>query len=103
MLKTKIDITNFATQTIEAMGLTDLPVSRRKILRAQLEEMLMSRIINTLLSHLDEDHKEKLTEQMESTNNMDEFFVTLFHNVPNSQEIITEETELLFEKLTSNG
>ena len=103
MLKNKIDITNFSAQTIEAMGLAELSVSRRQILRAQLEEMLMSRIINALFSHLDEDHREKLTVQMESTTNMDEIFATLFRSVPNSLEIITEETELLFEKLTSNG
>jgi hypothetical protein len=96
-------ITDFPKKVIAQSGLTDLPAARRKTLRENLQNLLMSRILNALLSHLDESQREKFATEAETAEEMQTFFITLFQNIPNAEEIISEETEIFLEELTSNG
>jgi len=98
--QTKISPENFASKVIAAMGLENLEATRRKKLRIRLQDMLAEYIINALFSTLDEAEKENLTTKLEDTENMEDFFDILFAEVPFSREIMQEETEILFARLT---
>lgn len=82
------------------MGLENLEATRRKKLRMQLQNMLISHILNALLSTLDEYDKNDLANQLEAAKNMEDFFTIIFDKIPAAKEIIGEETEILFTRLT---
>ena len=94
------NISEFPLQVIAASGLTDLPASRRKKLREVLENMLMLRITNELLSHLPEENYSDFIQKSVDLQSMTEFFQILFREIPNAETIINEESEMLFEELT---
>ena len=96
-------IIEFPAKVIAQAGLSDLPASRRQVLRENLQNILLSRLVNALLAYLDEDRREQFAVEMESVDSMEDFFIALFQEVPNSDAIIIEETEILLEELTANG
>jgi len=93
-------ISNFPQKVITANGLTDLPAMRRRKLRLLLQSMLIQKVLNELLMHLDEARFQALMTEIGQSENEEETFRKLIQSVPQAQEIITEETEILFENLS---